>query len=278
VACVNSATLSFGFRAPCDSLLVAVSPQHYSSVLQQEQVQALGAARLVLPFHNSFPENIRAIVESQPRCGTHYVIGALMEKLQCRYATVLKPETLLPVFTGRSLCQGDIYFDIDGDLSHGHVVKSHFFQPAQHMSYAMSSKYLKLIGYPFDSYYLWARDILSASPGDGFVLRHNCPEWNQLRPLLFQNLSWFLQDTPGLVIRYEDFWNDMDKTSQAICSYLGMEPQLFPEFHKTPRTYFDDDYERIMDRTVFETILEVFEPALAKFYPEKRPTYAGSAM
>lgn len=269
LACQTSGTFELGFNVEFDVLLVALAPSHYPDILAN-----LGRwfgdrpVRVILPFHRFIPE-VTCILESQPRSGTMYTVNNLMRSLGCRYASTHETEVGQAVFSGMPFQYGDVVFDLGPEGDGRHVVLTHFFTRARDLALARDAKRIRLLGYPFDSYYSWAKKLILGYAGDGYVLRNTSSEWRELKKFIAPNRAWLSEQTTDLVLRYEDFAADTQAVAARVNAYLGTSGVTFTDFKSMDRTYSSDAYLERMDEVVFATLRDSFADALALHYPEK---------
>ncbi|EPR37048.1 hypothetical protein dsx2_0991 [Desulfovibrio sp. X2] len=268
LCCQTTKTLQVPGSLEYDTIFVGISPSHYADVVDNLALLAGNRElKVILPFER-FSPSIACVVETQPRSGTMYVVNSLMRSLGCNYATTHGSEIGTPVFTGYPFEHAGVFFDLN-DTSASHVVMTHFFTRARAERRYRDCKYIRVVGYPFDSYFRWAKNLIARSADENYVLRNTSPEWKNLKQHLLANSLWMVEDTQELVVRYEDFHHDFEGTTRRFRDYLQRDGITFKDFRKVDRMYYSDNYREKMDSIVYGTLKDFFMDAIRCHYPEK---------
>ena len=250
-----------------DAIFLATSPLHYEMITGKIVETFEGKPfSIVTLFDTSQSINIKLILETQPRSGTHYTINNLMQCLRWGYGSVFYDFS-----DSRIRRYGDGRFAIipRPDISK-YVIKAHFTKTLYYPEY----RYIKTmfqISYVMDSYYSWGKMISPRSYTSDYVLRNDSKEWEILRSYIPLNKQWLEYISDKFYIRYEDYYLDFDKTIQRIANFIGV-PSLngFEKPRKNNlRMYWSDCYHMFLDKQVFSTLVKEFYPFISQYWPEK---------
>lgn len=260
---VDSATVGDARKDDGDCLLICTSPVHLEEVEKTIRSSALSEVPLFRLFGDD-PLNIRLIMETQPRCGTGYVMSNLCQALGLGYASVFR------VSGGKTSSDGLVRYS--SDACAGHVVKAHFTKTLHYPQYRYVPK-LFLIGYFYDTYYRWARMVSGIDPEhrDEYYLSADSPEWKRVKGYIPLHLQWLEYIKSRDYIRYEDFYTDFDRAMDVFARLLGEYPSGFERPRMIgSRMYWTDEYAPLMDDAVYRSLSEAFSNHMAFYYPEKK--------
>lgn len=224
---------------------------------------------------NGLPdEPIRIIVESLPRSGSSLFTYSIAKCANLGLATVFQEETRN--FKGTPVAKNGVFFDVV-EKNRQYIVKSHFFHVVRYTDYQKQAATIRLTCFPFDAYYSWGRMLCrddAASKKESYKLKADSPEWNELKNYIYLNKIWFDAVPGGFFLRYEDLALDFDHTMNVLCDFVNVDfRSKFPEFRPPVyRSYFTEDYLRIMDASVFTYLCDEFLPGISRLYPEKVPS------
>ncbi|RLB83734.1 MAG: hypothetical protein DRH17_00845 [Deltaproteobacteria bacterium] len=250
-----------------DVIFLATSPVHYHVITEKiKETFAEKHLQIVTLFDRSQDIDIKLILETQPRSGTHYTINNLMKCLNWGYGSVFD-EDLGPGF--RRSIDGRFGF-IPREDSTEYVIKAHFTTPLHYPEY----RYVKTMfqfSYVIDSYYSWGKMLSHRACGLDYKLMSDSKEWEILRSYIPLNKQWLEYISDKFYIRYEDYYLDFGTTIQCIANFIGVPP--LKEFEKPrvnkKRMYWSDRYDLFFEEDVFSILANEFYPFIAQFWPEK---------
>ena len=219
---------------------------------------------------------------TQMRAGTHYMCAALRFSLE---AQVMRPRdgAFAPMDDADII--KDMHpsgrFELPPPRPGRHIYFSHYYHP-QFRSLPPMSR-LSLIGFPLDSFYsdgvVYSDTSYSAGPSGlrahagTFVFRYGSEEWKILEERMHQNAHWLSEAAGGsaeeLVVRYEDLDQDFERTSAAISAHLTLLNPLPRPVINRKRSYWTQDYEAKFDDKALAVLIDIFAPAISRFYPER---------
>ena len=216
---VDSSTLAEVKSDAGDCLLFCTSPVHLKEVEKSVRTSSLSG----LPQYQLFSEkglNIRLILETQPRCGTGYVLANLRQSLGLGYASVFR-------VAGNHTTPDDLIRYIP-EKCNGYVVKAHFTKTLHYPQYRYVPK-LFLTGYFHDTYYRWARMLSDVAPErrEQYYLSAESPEWKRVKGYIPLHQQWLEYIKSRNFIRYEDFFSNFDVVMDTFEQILGERPQGF---------------------------------------------------
>jgi hypothetical protein len=244
-------------------------------VLQEETVLAVGTGY-------SMVTNELALI-TQMRAGTHFVckalrIGwqaALYRPVECERYVVMEDEYIL-----KGLHERVALPPANPELR---VYFSHYYHPHHHRLGQVLRVYL--IGFPFDSFYsdgvVYSDTIRENDPkpsgtrkhAEDYVLRFESAEWKLLEPIMRQNAAWLMEIEEGehnLVLRYEDFFLEFEKTMMRLARFIGRSSADVPRpVMNARRCYWSQRYSEAYDSGALATWWDIFAPSIEKFYPER---------
>lgn len=268
---VESGTLERLREFDYDAIMLATSPVHYNTVVEQlsrELGEKLSILVTLYSAENELP--IACVVESQPCSGTHYTIDNLVRCLTLGQASVFKEGNLVP-------SQDERLFVEPGSPQDAYLVKSHFYSPLHYPEYRYA-KTIFLVRYVFDCYHSWAQ-LLGGFRKSNYRLTADSKEWQILRAYIPLNKRWLSYTMDKFVIRYEDYLTSFEDTRDKLASFLGgCDLSSFASPRRMDdRLYWSDQYLAHYDEIVFRTLFEEFAAEIEFFWPEKMETLVTTA-
>ena len=257
---VDTATLAGTAPEAGDCVVITTSPVHVGEVEASLAGSPLASLPVFRLFRATGPE-FRLILETQPRCGTGYVMNNLTRSLGMGFATTFDLKG------GLSTDDGLVRYQ-PGEFN-GYVVKAHFTKTLHYPRYRYVPT-LFLTGYFPDTYYRWARMQagLRGEDKQGYFLRADSPEWQRVKGYIPLHLDWLDYIRRFDFIRYEDFYSDFEGTMDVFERLLGVRPRF-----ETPRVITDRIYwsggQGLMDSEVWSHLAGAFADSIRRYYPEK---------
>lgn len=246
-----------------------------------------GGRHLVL--RPSMTRNVALV--TQMRAGTHFLCAALRIALR---ATIYRPSD-----AQRYVVMEDDYIwkglrervALPPASADRRVYFSHYYHPHRFALEPMPR--ISLVGFPLDSFYsdgiVYSDKVRANDPGPSvsrghardYVFRFDSAEWRLLEPRMRENAAWLEGIEEGerdLLIRYEDFFLDFDRTAARIADFTGGFLAPLPKPVANPRrTYWTQRYAEAFDPPALAALCTHFAAAIRRFYPERWPAL-GAAM
>jgi hypothetical protein len=267
---VDSDSLNQLMDTDFDGILLATSPLHYQ-VITEKIAETLNdrPVMVVTLFNGTEDIDIRLILETQPRSGTHYTINNLMQCLKWGYGSVFHD------FADARYVQAadGLFCFIPRPDANGYVIKTHFTKTLHYPEYRYVRTMFQ-ISYVMDSYYSWGKTISQVPSGSVYKLRGDSKEWEVLRSYIPLNKLWSQYLSDKFYVRYEDYYLEFDATIQHIADFIGI-PSLsgFEKPRKNNlRMYWSNDYHIFFEEEVFSTLVREFYPFISQYWPEKLPS------
>lgn len=247
-----------------DAVVLATGPAHYQEVLATLKKAGLGGMPTILPFTTEQELDIRLIIESQPRSGTHYTLKNMLKRGDLGFASAFEERD------SKVTPDGLVSYR-PGDHPGGYVAKAHFAKNLHFPAYRFVPV-MFLVSYFFDTYCSWGKLLIKAKDENDYRLLSHSTEWSILKGHFSLHCKWLDYIRDKFLVRYEDYFTDFEKTVRRIEGFCGLTlPDFEPPRPNPERCYWSGDYAARMDQEVYATLRETFSPYIERYYPEKLP-------
>jgi hypothetical protein len=228
-------------------------------------------------------ENIKAIIKSQMRSGTHYLLANMCQVYGLKPAIIGRNNDIIYKdfkFLNKGLHKNIVTHEKDFESV---VLQFHYYHnPPFEID---NHKLLNLIGFPIDSFIsdMGNFALYGKSEVYSFTRRNGKSETRKInleskafiffKDYIDMNAKWLdvlIEEKSQNIIRFEDFFISFQDAIDKIQNKFGRIHNKFEEPNAlNERTYWSDKYLEVLDIEVLKYLIARFKKSLIHFYPEK---------